>query len=62
MSRVLRKDEILLKARNSGGFFTVNRNSYNADKLRAKLKRMSKDKNCPLSFYAKTQNELIFNV
>ena len=62
MSPVLRKDEILLRARNSGGFFTVSRNSDSADRLIAKLKRMSKDKNCPLFFYAKTQNELIFSI
>jgi hypothetical protein len=62
MKRVLTKEEIILKARNSDGFFTVDRNSYSKEKLRKKLKAMSKDKSCSLFFYSKTQKYIIYSI
>ena len=56
------KEEILAIAKSRGGFFTVDRNSYNADKLRGKLKSMDKDSNCPLKRYAVTKTSIIYSL
>lgn len=56
------KTETIEAAKKRGGFFTVDRNSYSADKMRKKLKAMSKDNNCPLKFYAATQKEVVYSL
>ena len=56
------KAEILAIAKNNGGFFAVDRNSYRADKLRSKLKSMAKSESCPLKKYSMTQKVIIYSL
>lgn len=56
------KTEILETAERNDGFYTVDRNSYRADKLRKRLREMAKDESCPLKFYSHTQKQLIYSL
>jgi hypothetical protein len=60
--KLLGRDEIIQIAKRKGGFFTVDRYSYRQEKLRKKLKAMSKQTNCPLKFYALTRNQIIYSL
>lgn len=55
------KEKILSIAKNNGQF-VVNRNSYRADNLRQKLKRMCKDVDCPIKLSSVNQRELVFKL
>jgi len=56
------KPEIIAMAKRKGGFFSVDRNSYHAEKLRKKLKAMANDTNCPLTFYSATQKQIVYTL
>ena len=56
------RQQIVETTKKHGGLYTVNRNSYRADTLRNKLKKMAKDLKCPLRYHSHNQTQITYEV